>query len=116
MTASVGREVDAKLLSGAAPGSTQTRPHAQDSGRQNLSDLVETLSGGHEVGSKSVRHDLSRFARCRTRHVSVVLGALVSGYFEERADSRRNGTRHLPSWKVPAWPFAGVVVDRANFS
>ena len=49
MTASVGREVDANLLGGAAPGSTQARAHAQDGGSQNLGDLVEALGRGHQV-------------------------------------------------------------------
>jgi len=50
MTASVGREVDANLLSGAAPGSAQTRSDAQNAGGQDLGDLVEALGGRHEVG------------------------------------------------------------------
>jgi len=50
MTASPGREVDANLLRGAAPGSAQTCANAQDAGRQDLGDLVEALGGGHEVG------------------------------------------------------------------
>jgi hypothetical protein len=50
MTASVGREVDANLLHGAAPGSAQTRPHAQDAGGQDLGDLVQPLGRSHEVG------------------------------------------------------------------
>jgi hypothetical protein len=54
MTASPGREVDANLLRGAAPGSAQPRAHAQDAGGQDLGDLVEALGGGHEVGVKGV--------------------------------------------------------------
>ena len=54
MTASVGREVDANLLRGAAPGSTQTRADAQDAGRQDLGDLVQALDRGHQVGVESV--------------------------------------------------------------
>ena len=50
MTASVGREVDANLLRGAAPGSAHSRTEAQDAGRQDLGDLVEPLGGRHEVG------------------------------------------------------------------
>jgi hypothetical protein len=56
MTASVRREVDGNLLRGAALGS------AQDAGGQDLSDLVEALRRGHQVGVKSVRHG----AGCRT--------------------------------------------------
>jgi hypothetical protein len=64
MTASPGREVDANLLRGAAPGGTQTRPHAQDAGGEDLGDLVEALGRGHEVGVEGVRHalSLSRFS------------------------------------------------------
>ena len=47
MTASVGREVDANLLRGAALGSAQTRTDPQDAGGQDLGDLVEALGGGH---------------------------------------------------------------------
>ena len=50
MTASPGREVDANLLRGAAPGSAQARADAQDAGGQDLGDLVEALGRGHEVG------------------------------------------------------------------
>jgi hypothetical protein len=56
MTASVGREVDANLLRGAAPGSAQSRAHTQDSGRQDLSDLVEPLGGRHQVGVEAAGH------------------------------------------------------------
>ena len=56
MTASPGREVDANLLCGAAPGSAQTRAHPQDAGGQNLGDLVEALGGGHEVGVERLGH------------------------------------------------------------
>jgi hypothetical protein len=56
MTASVGREVDANLLSGAAPGSTQTRADPQDAGGQDLGDLVEALDGNHEVGVEGLAH------------------------------------------------------------
>jgi hypothetical protein len=50
MTASPGREVDANLLPGAAPGSAKTRAGPDDAGRQDLGDLVEALCGCHEVG------------------------------------------------------------------
>jgi len=50
MTASVGREVDANLLRGAAPESAQARPHPQNAGGQDLGDLVEPLGRCHEVG------------------------------------------------------------------
>ena len=43
MTASPGREVDADLLRGAAPGSAQARPGTNDAGGQDLGDLVEAL-------------------------------------------------------------------------
>jgi hypothetical protein len=43
MTASPGREVDANLLRGAALGSAQARPNAQDAGGQDLGDLVKAL-------------------------------------------------------------------------
>jgi hypothetical protein len=54
MTASPGREVDANLLSGAALGSAQPRPHPQDAGGQNLGDLIEALGRDHEVGVERV--------------------------------------------------------------
>ena len=47
MTASPGREVDANLLRGAAPGSAQRARTPQDAGGQDLGDLVEALGGGH---------------------------------------------------------------------
>jgi hypothetical protein len=56
MTASPGREVDANLLCGAAPGSAQPRPEPHDAGGQDLGDLVEALGGGHEVGVEGVAH------------------------------------------------------------
>jgi hypothetical protein len=59
MTASGGREVDAKPLSGAALGSAQTRPNAQDACGQDLGQLVEALGGRHEVGVESVGHSRS---------------------------------------------------------
>ena len=62
MTASVRGEVDGNLLRGAALGSAQVRAQAQDAGGQDLSDLVEALRRGHQVGVKSVRHG----AGCRT--------------------------------------------------
>jgi hypothetical protein len=56
MTASPGREVDANLLRGAAPGSAQARPDPQDAGGQDLGDLIEAFDRGHEVGVEGVRH------------------------------------------------------------
>jgi hypothetical protein len=47
MTASPGREVDANLLRGAAPGSAQTRTHAEDAGRQDLGDFIQAFGRGH---------------------------------------------------------------------
>jgi hypothetical protein len=55
MTASPGQEVDAKLLSGAAPGSAEARANPQDAGGQDLGDLVEALDGRHEIGIEAVR-------------------------------------------------------------
>ena len=60
MTASPGREVDANLLRGAAPGSAQARTHAQDAGGQDLGNLVEPLGGSHEVRIKSVGRGCAR--------------------------------------------------------
>jgi hypothetical protein len=48
MTASPGREVDANLLRSAA----EARAQPQDSGGQDLGDLVEALGRGHQVGVK----------------------------------------------------------------
>jgi hypothetical protein len=56
MTASPGREVDANLLSGAAPGSAEPRAEPKDAGSQDIGDLVEPLGGGHEVGVEGVGH------------------------------------------------------------
>jgi hypothetical protein len=56
MTASPGREVDANLLRGAAPGSAQTRANPQDAGGQDLGDLVQALGGGHEVEVEGLAH------------------------------------------------------------
>ena len=47
MTASPGREVDANLLGGAAPGSAQGSAEPQDASRQDLSDFIQTLGRGH---------------------------------------------------------------------
>ena len=55
MTASLGREVDANLLCRAAPGSAQACADPQDTGGQDLGDLVEALGGGHKVGVEGVR-------------------------------------------------------------
>jgi hypothetical protein len=57
MTASVGREVDANLLSSAALGSAQARANTQDASRQDLGDLVEPLGRGQKVGVDGVGHD-----------------------------------------------------------
>ena len=59
MTASPGREVDADLLRGAAPGSALPRADPQDAGRQDLGDLVEALGRGHQVGIKGLGHEQS---------------------------------------------------------
>jgi hypothetical protein len=55
MTASPGREVDANLLRGAALGGAQARAEPQDAGGEDLSDLVQALGRGHEVGIEAVR-------------------------------------------------------------
>ena len=56
MTASVGREVDANLLRGAALGSAQARAKPQDAGGQNLGDLIQALGRVHEVGVEGLGH------------------------------------------------------------
>jgi hypothetical protein len=56
MTASPGREVDANLLRGAAPGSAQARAKPQDAGGQNLGDLVEALGRRHQLGVEAAGH------------------------------------------------------------
>jgi hypothetical protein len=56
MTASPGREVDANLLRGAAPGSAQTCAEPQDAGGQNLGDLIEALGRGQQVGVQRFAH------------------------------------------------------------
>jgi hypothetical protein len=66
MTASVGREVDANLLRGAAPGSAQARSDPQDAGSEYLGDLVEPLGRGHEVGVEGVRHRSKGLTRAST--------------------------------------------------
>jgi hypothetical protein len=63
MTASVGREVDANLLRGAAPGCAQARANAHDARRQDLGDLIQALGGGHEVGVKGNRHAVDSLGR-----------------------------------------------------
>jgi hypothetical protein len=60
MTASGGREVDANLLRGAAPGSAQTRAEPQDAGGQDVGDFVEAFGRGHEIGIKSVGRGCAR--------------------------------------------------------
>jgi hypothetical protein len=54
MHASVGQEVDANLLRGAALGSAQPAADPQDASGQDLGDLVETLGRSHEVGVEGV--------------------------------------------------------------
>jgi hypothetical protein len=56
MTASPGREVDANLLLGAALGSAEARAGSDDSGGQDLGDLVEPLGRGHQVGLEGIAH------------------------------------------------------------
>ena len=63
MTASPGREVDANLLRGAAPGGAEARAEAQDAGGQDLGDLVEALGWGHQVWVEGVGHQRERFVR-----------------------------------------------------
>ena len=64
MTALPGREVDANLLRGAAPGSAQPRPDAQDAGGQDLGDLVEALGRGHQIRTEGVRQERDCLIRC----------------------------------------------------
>ena len=54
MTASPRREVDANLLSGAAPRSAQPRAEPQDAGGQDPGDLVEALGGVMRLGWRGV--------------------------------------------------------------
>jgi hypothetical protein len=56
MTPSPGREVDANLLRGAAPGSAQARAKPQDARSKDLGDLVEAFGGGHQVGAEGGEH------------------------------------------------------------
>src|SRR5262245_40008789 len=93
MTASPGREVDANLLSGAAPGSAQTRAHPHDAGRQDLGDLVEALGGGHEVGVEGVRHRSKGLTRAST--IMIV-----------RVDGSRNKHIKRPSAEDRSFPMA----------
>src|ERR671918_1179012 len=60
MTASPGREVDANLLSGAAPGSAQPRARSDDAGRQEFGDLRKPLVGGQMAGVKGAGHGPDR--------------------------------------------------------
>jgi hypothetical protein len=77
MTASVGQEVDANLLRGAALGSAQARAEPQDAGGQDLGDLVEAFGRGHQVGVEGIRaeHCTSRQDR---RHPAGSGGKLTS--------------------------------------
>jgi hypothetical protein len=56
MTASPGREVDANLPRGAAPGSAQTGAGPDDAGGQDLGDLVDALGRGHQIGVEGLAH------------------------------------------------------------
>jgi hypothetical protein len=56
MTASAAREVEADLLRGAARGSTQAHAHAEDTGREDLGDLVQALGRGHQFGVEGLGH------------------------------------------------------------
>jgi hypothetical protein len=56
MTASVGREVDANLLSGAALVCAEPRPNPEDAGGQDLGDLVQALGRCHEIGMEGHEH------------------------------------------------------------
>jgi hypothetical protein len=49
MTASLGREVDANLLLGAALGSAQARASPHDARRQDLPDFVEAFGRSHSM-------------------------------------------------------------------
>jgi hypothetical protein len=54
MTASVGRQVDANPLRGAALGSAQPRAGSDDAGGQDLGDFIQAFGRGHEVGVEGV--------------------------------------------------------------
>ena len=54
MTASVGREVDANLLPGAAPGSALTRAKTEDASRQDLCYFIQTFGRGHQIGIERI--------------------------------------------------------------
>jgi hypothetical protein len=56
MTASVGREVDPKLLPGAALGSAQARANSHDAGRQDFRDFVEVFGGSHPIRVEGAGH------------------------------------------------------------
>jgi hypothetical protein len=56
MTASVGREVDPKLLRGAALGSAQARANSHDTSRQDLRDFIEAFGGCHSIGLQRAGH------------------------------------------------------------
>ena len=85
MTASPGREVEANLLRGAAPGSTQARAHAQDAGGQDLGDLVEALGRGHQVGMKGPGPTNSAWCR-RTVHAITCAPLLLRKCRDLRAE------------------------------
>jgi hypothetical protein len=61
MTASPGREVDANLLRGAAPGSTQARAEPPDSDGQDFGDLVERSPGVMRSGWRALGIRVPRF-------------------------------------------------------
>jgi hypothetical protein len=72
MTASVGREVDANLLRGAALGSAQARANTQDAGGKDLSDLVEPLGGGHQIRTEGVGQSRSGAAFLLYNHLEHI--------------------------------------------
>jgi hypothetical protein len=94
MTASPGREVDANLLSGAAPGSAQTGPDPDDAGGQDLGDLVEALGGGHEVGVEGVGH--------------VRFGAVADRRWRDGAPGETSEPFHAPIQRAVGQGFNGV--------
>jgi hypothetical protein len=67
MTASPRREVEAKLLRGAAPRGAQARADTQNAGGQDLGDLLQALVGGQEIGMEPAHGspDWGRDPACR---------------------------------------------------
>jgi hypothetical protein len=90
MTASPGREVDANLLRGAAPGSAEARAGPDDAGGQDLGDLIEALGRSQAVGMDAVGHLpgcralYSRTDRLKSTRPSNVVQIKQASYVVER--------------------------------